>query len=69
MICFAKCLLTEEEFSICAIGTLDETPNIFIRDKHIFSSKRMLRKDYDRKGSVEKKVLVVDLRGLDAKAN
>jgi hypothetical protein len=29
----------------------------------------MLRKDYDRKGSVEKKVLVVDLRGLDAKAN
>jgi hypothetical protein len=27
----------------------------------------MLHKDYDRKGSVEKKYLVVILKGLDAK--
>jgi hypothetical protein len=29
----------------------------------------MLRKDNDRKGSVEKKSLVVNLKGLDAKMN
>jgi hypothetical protein len=30
----------------------------------------MLRKDYDRKGSVEKKkLLVVNLKGLDAKTD
>jgi hypothetical protein len=39
---------------VCAIRTLDERPSIFIRDKHIFSSDRMLRKDYDRKGSLSK---------------
>jgi hypothetical protein len=33
---------------------LDERPGIFIRDKYIFSSERMLHKDYDGKGSVEK---------------
>jgi hypothetical protein len=48
MICFAKPVLTEalyivqkKEFSIkCAIGTLDERPSIFIRDKQTFSSDR-----------------------------
>jgi hypothetical protein len=40
---------------MCAIRTLDERPNIFIRDKPIFSSERMLQRDYDRKGSVGKK--------------
>jgi hypothetical protein len=34
--------------------TLDEKPNIVIIDNPIFSSERMLGKDYDRKGSVEK---------------
>jgi hypothetical protein len=29
----------------------------------------MLHKDYDLKGSVEKKTLVVNLKGLDAKMN
>jgi hypothetical protein len=29
----------------------------------------MLHKDYDRKGSVEEKTLVVDLKGLGAKKN
>jgi hypothetical protein len=29
---------------------------MFIRDKPIFSSERMLHKDYYRKGSVEKKI-------------
>jgi hypothetical protein len=32
---------------------LDERPSIFIRDKPIFSSERMLHKDYYHKGSVE----------------
>jgi hypothetical protein len=45
-------------------------PNTFIRDKPIFSSVRMLHKDYYRKGSVgEKKSLIVVLKGLEAKMN
>jgi hypothetical protein len=49
---------------------LDERPSMFIRDKPIFSSERMLHKDYYRKGSVEKKrPLVMSLMGLDAKTN
>jgi hypothetical protein len=47
--------------------TLDERPSIFIRDKPIFSSEKMLHKDYYRKSSVEKKTLIVGLKGLDAK--
>jgi hypothetical protein len=43
-------------------------PSIFIRDNPIFSSKT-LHKGYDRKGSVAKKNLVVNLKGLDAKTN
>jgi hypothetical protein len=52
-----------------AIRTLDKSPSIFIRDKHIFSSKRMLHKDYDRNGSVEKKSLVASFKGLGAETN
>jgi hypothetical protein len=45
-------------------------PSILIRDMPINSSKRMLHKDYYRKGSVEiKRSLVVSLKGLDAKKN
>jgi hypothetical protein len=45
-------------------GTLDERPSIFIRDKPIFSSERMLHKDYYSKDSVgKKKFLVVGLKG------
>jgi hypothetical protein len=43
-------------------------PSIFIRDKPIFSSERMLHKDYYPRSSVEKS-LVVGLKGLDAKTN
>jgi hypothetical protein len=35
-------------------GTLHEMPRAFIRNKPIFSSERMLHKDYDRKVVVEK---------------
>jgi hypothetical protein len=50
--------------------TLDEIPSIFVRDKPIFSSERMLHKDYYRSSSAEKKKnLVVGLKGLDAKTN
>jgi hypothetical protein len=51
-----------------AITTADERPSIFIRDEPIFSSERMLHKDYYRKGLVEK-TLVVGLKGFDAKTN
>jgi hypothetical protein len=50
------------------LRTLDERPSIFIRDKPIFSSERMLYKDYYRRNSVEK-TLVMGLKGLDAKTN
>jgi hypothetical protein len=40
-----------------------------MRNKPIFSSERMLHKDYDREGSVEKKSFIVSLKGLDAKMN
>jgi hypothetical protein len=41
-----------------------------MRQKPIFSSERMLHKDYYNKGSVEKeKTLVVSLTGLEAKTN
>jgi hypothetical protein len=66
MICFAKPVLTKdlyivqkEEFSITcysAISTLDGKPSIFIRDKPIFSSDRMLHKDYYSKAQSEKKI-------------
>jgi hypothetical protein len=63
----------KEEFSITCYkcDTLDERPNIFIRDKPVFSPERMLHKDYYRKGSVEKKnrSLVMGLKRLDAKMN
>jgi hypothetical protein len=48
--------------------TLDERPSIFISDKNIFSSERILHKDYYRKISV-KKYLVVSFKGLEAKTN
>jgi hypothetical protein len=50
------------------IRTLDERLNIFIKDKPIFSSERMLHKDCVHKGLVEKqKSLVVNLKRLGAK--
>jgi hypothetical protein len=44
--------------------------SIFIRDKPIFSSERMLHKDYDYKGSSEKKKSpIMSLKELGAKTN
>jgi hypothetical protein len=44
-------------------------PSIFMIDKPIFSSERMLHKDYYCRSSIEKKNLVMGLKGLDAKTN
>jgi hypothetical protein len=44
-------------------------PAAIVNDRPILSSKRMLRKDYDRKCSVEKVLLFVILKGLVAKTN
>jgi hypothetical protein len=65
MICSVKPVLTEdlrvvqkeEMFNniICVKCTLDDIPSIFITDKPIFSSERMLHEDYYRRSSVEKK--------------
>jgi hypothetical protein len=48
---------------MCAVRALDERPNIFMRDKPILLSERMLHKDYDRKGSVEKKISARESQG------
>jgi hypothetical protein len=40
-----------------------------MRNKPILSSGRMLRKDYDRKSSVEKESLVVILKRIGANTN
>jgi hypothetical protein len=81
MICSEKPVLTEDLcvvekkkfsvtwYTVCVKRILDERSSIFVRDKLIFSSERMLRKDYYRRSSVEKKILVVGLKGLDAKTN
>jgi hypothetical protein len=47
--------------------THEERLSIFIRDKAIFLSKRMLPKDCYHKRPVEKESLVVGLKGSDAK--
>jgi hypothetical protein len=51
--------------------TLDDRPGIYenVRHKPILTTERMLHKDYDRNGSVEKISLVVSLKGLGAKTN
>jgi hypothetical protein len=54
----------------CRNVRLTKGQTLSIRDKPNFSSKRMLRKDYYCKGSVERKMsLVLGLKGLDAKTN
>jgi hypothetical protein len=42
-------------YAICAIYTSDKWASIFMRDKPILSSERMLHMDYDHKGSIGKK--------------
>jgi hypothetical protein len=46
-----------------------QRPSIFIRDKSLLSSERVLHKDYYRKSSAVKKTLVGILKGLGAKTN
>jgi hypothetical protein len=40
-----------------------------VNDRPILSSERILYKDYDRRCSIEKKILAVILKGLGAKTN
>jgi hypothetical protein len=49
--------------------TLDERPSIFIRDKSIISSERLLYKEYTARVQLGKKSVVVCLKVLDAKTN
>jgi hypothetical protein len=49
--------------------TFDEIPSIFMRDKPIFSSERILRKNYYDKGSVEKESVIVSLKAFETKVN
>jgi hypothetical protein len=44
-------------------------PAGIINDRPILSLERMLYKDYDRRCSIEKNILAVSLKGLDAKKN
>jgi hypothetical protein len=44
-------------------------PEAIVNDRPILSDERMLRKDYDRKCSIEKKYLAVSLKRLSAKTN
>jgi hypothetical protein len=46
--------------------TLDERPSIFIRDKPIFSSERILQRTVTARVQLKKNV-VMNLKGLDAK--
>jgi hypothetical protein len=51
------------------ICTPDERPSIFIREKPIFSSERILLRTYHKALFEKKKSLVVGLKGLDIKTN
>jgi hypothetical protein len=42
---------------------------LFVRDKPILTSESVLHKDYDRKGSVAKRTLVMSFKRLGAKTN
>jgi hypothetical protein len=55
---------------MCEMYTWRNTKHI-VRDKPIFSSERMLHKDYYRRSSAEKKKknVVVGIKGLEAKTN
>jgi hypothetical protein len=44
-------------------------PAAIVNDIPILSSERMLYKDYDRRCSIEKKILALSLKGLGAKTN
>jgi hypothetical protein len=61
MICFAVTVLTALVYN-----AKERTFSKMLQP--IFSSERILHKDYDHKGSAEKKTLVMTLSGLDAKA-
>jgi hypothetical protein len=58
-VCSAKARI----LAICAKFTPDERPSVFIKDKPIFSSERMLDMDYYRKGSVWGKNSALESQG------
>jgi hypothetical protein len=63
--------MQKEEFSItCHMCDTYTWRSIFIRDNPIFSSERILHKDYGRKSSFAQKTissLFVSLKGLEAR--
>jgi hypothetical protein len=64
--------MSQAVFSAGPLGALRDyisEPSKLNAVKPIFSSERMLHKDYYRRSSAEKKNLVVGLKGLDAKTN
>jgi hypothetical protein len=71
MICFAEpvltedlCVVQEKEFSMLYVRYINlARPSMFIRDKPTLSLEGMLRKDYDRKGSLKKSKSVRDPQG------
>jgi hypothetical protein len=44
-------------------------PAAIVNDRLILSSERMLHRDYNHKCSVDKKILVMGLKGLGAKTS
>jgi hypothetical protein len=65
----AKARIFQQQ-DICAKRTLDLRPSIFITDKSIFSSERMLHKAYYGKGSVGGGgISGGGSQGVDAKTN
>jgi hypothetical protein len=80
MICIAKLGLREDLYIVQKARIFNKVlyvryvylirSSIFMRDKPISSSERMFHRDYDNKGSVEKrKSVVVILKKLGSKKN
>jgi hypothetical protein len=62
--------ITKYTVTCCKCDTYTwQRRNLFIRDKPILSSEKIWHVDYDSKGSVEKKWLVVSFKGLGAQTN
>jgi hypothetical protein len=58
-----KGLFNNMLYVVCVKRTLDERPSIFIRDKPIFSSERLLHKDFFLKGSVKNIIFAREPQG------
>jgi hypothetical protein len=61
---------TVEKINICCRERLRwRGPAAFVNDRPILSSEMILYKDYNRKCSVQKEILVVGLKGFGANTN